>query len=417
MDASANRVDPHGMTHRNLTVPVLLLLVSLLLAACSSPTAATTATTSPTPIGEPSAEPTPSDATPSVSPTASATPDPTPAATVTPTPTPEPEVPIFAPAQEMSALEGTLNALAEVYPSPGEFSFAVTDMDTGETVGVNLDRLHLTGCTVNYFVLLQSTLDVQNGRIDESEVGDLIAATIRTSNPVTARELYQIAGDGDVIAGLERVSTLIDSLAGDDVVFDHPPLYGHESLGVDPNNYISAAAMNEALRATYADGVLEDEWLDYLLEKMTGVKDGLNYLLAVGPTVPVSHKNGFFPTDSGKWVDNDIGIVRFEQDGQERAYAVSFFSQFVPVKYGDVVLGQQLSTATWEFFQERYPTAELVAPPDTSDEPVEDAGATDETATTDDATSAGDTAVEDSVPADDTATTEDGSAADGDSDS
>lgn len=427
MDASANRVDPQCMTHRNLTVPALLLILSLMLAACSSPTAATTATTSPTPISEPSAEPTPIEATPSVSPTPNGTPEPTPPpATVTPTPTPEPEVPIFAPAQEMSALEETLNALAEVYPSPGEFSFAVTDMDTGETVGVNLDRLHLTGCTVNYFVLLQSTLDVQNGRIDESEVGDLIAATIRTSNPVTARELYQIAGDGDVIAGLERVSTLIDSLAGDDVVFDHPPLYGHESLGVDPNNYISAAAMNEALRATYADGVLQDEWLDYLLEKMTGVKDGLNYLLAVGPTVPVSHKNGFFPTDSGKWVDNDIGIVRFEQDGQERAYAVSFFSQFVPVKYGDVVLGQQLSTATWEFFQERYPTAELVAAPDTSDEPVEDAAATDESAddttatedtTSTDDSSADDTSADDSAPAEDTAATDDAPAAGGDSDS
>jgi hypothetical protein len=279
----------------------------------------------------------------------------------------------------MSALDEVLNTLAEAYTSPGEFSFAVTDLQTGETAGVNLDRLHLTGCTVNYFVLLQSTIDAQNGRVEESEVGDLIAATIRTSNPVTARELYQLAGDGDVIAGLERVSTLIDSLAGDDVVFDHPPLFGHESLGVDPNNYISAAAMNEALRATYADGLLDDEWLDYLLEKMTGVKDGLNYLLAVGPDVPVSHKNGFFPTDGGKWVDNDIGIVRFQQDGQERAYAVSFFSQFVPVKYGDVVLGQQLSTATWEFFQERYPQPELLASNEpTSEEESNDAESTGE---------------------------------------
>ena len=295
--------------------------------------------------------------TPSATPTA--TPPPS-----TPTPEPDPEPPIVETAAPMSALEKTLNALADAYTSPGEFSFAVTDLHTGETVGVNLERPHLTGCTVNYFVLLQSTIDAQEERIEESKVGDLIAATIRTSNPVTARELYRLAGDGDVIAGLERVASLIDDLAGDGAVFDHPPLYQHESLGVDRNNYITAAAMNESLRATYADGLLEDEWLDYLLEKMTGVKDGLNYLLAVGPEVPVSHKNGFFPTDGGRWVDNDVGIVRFEQDGVERAYAVSFFSQFVPVKYGDVALGQQLSTATWEFFQERYPSAELLASAD-----------------------------------------------------
>jgi len=268
----------------------------------------------------------------------------------------------------MTILAETLNALAEAYTSPGDFAFAVTDMQTAETVGVNLERPQLTGCSVNYFVLLQSTIDAQSGRIEEEAVGELIGATIRTSNPVTARELYRLAGDGDVIAGLERVAALIDDLSGDGAIFDHPPLYGHESLGVDRNNYITAEAMNEALRATYADGLLDDEWLDYLLEKMTDVKDGLNYLLPVGPDVPVSHKNGFFPTDGGKWVDNDIGIVRFEQDGEERAYAVSFFSQFVPVKYGDVVLGQQLSTATWKFFQERYPQTELVAATDAADD-------------------------------------------------
>ena len=353
------------MPHRNLSVLLTVLALSLFLIACSSSTAPASVTADAEPVpteapADPTSSPTPTS--PPISPTATATPTPpvvTP--TATPEPEPDPDVPVVAPAAEMAALQEILTGLADAYASPGEFAFAVTDLQTGETVGVNLERPHLTGCTVNYFVLLQSTIDAQEGRVEEDVVGDLIAATIRGSNPVTARDLYRIAGDGEVMPGVERVATLIEELSGDGAVFDHPPLFANESRGVDRNNWISAAAMNEALRATYADGILDDEWLDYLLEKMTGVKDGLNYLLAVGPDVPVSHKNGFFPTDSGKWVDNDVGIVRFDQDGVERAYAVSFFSQFVPVKYGDVVLGQQLSTATWEFFQERYPPAELVA--------------------------------------------------------
>ena len=44
-----------------------------------------------------------------------------------------------------------------------------------------------------------------------------------------------------------------------------------------------------------------------------------------------------------------------------------------PVKYGDVVLGQQLSTATWNFFQERYPATELVAATDEEPDETEEA--------------------------------------------
>ncbi len=60
-------------------------------------------------------------------------------------------------------------------------------------------------------------------------------------------------------------------------------------------------------------------------------------------------------------MDNDIAIVRFEQDGEDRAYVISFFSQRVPEKYGDVALGQQLSAAAWAFFQRRYPSAGAAA--------------------------------------------------------
>ena len=352
----------HGMVHRSLAALLVLIASATVLAACSGssdPTPEATAT--PVATEPPTVIPSAATGTQAPTVTSEAKPSPTPL----PASTPESAVPINFPTAEMSALEATLTAIASASRVAGEFAFAVTDIQTSETVGVNIERPHLTGCTVNYFVLLQATIDAQEGRVAEDVVGDLIAATIRTSNPVTARELYGIAGDGDVLDGVERVAELLDELSGDDAVFDHLPLFGNHSRGGDRNNWISAVAMNEALRASYADGILDDEWRSYLLEKMTGVKGGLNYLLAVGPDVPVSRKNGFFPTDGGKWVDNDIGFVRFEQDGEERVYAVSFFSQWVEVKYDDIPLGQRLSTATWEFFQERYPSPDFVAASDT----------------------------------------------------
>jgi hypothetical protein len=343
------------MTHRGGAAVAALIAVALLLAGCSGSAGAAPSSPSveatPTPEVSATAIASPTTAPPPAVPTATATP--APIATPEPPPTVEVAVP-------MSDLEAALNEIAAAYTAPGEYAFAVTDLQTGETVGVNLERPHYTGCTVNLLVLVRATLDVQAGLLEEEVVGDLISETIRTSNAVTAHELYRIVGDGDVVAGVERVAALAEVLAPGGVILDHPPLYRHESRGVDPNNWVTASAMNEALAAIHNHGLLTEEWLDYLLEKMTGVKPGLNYLLATGPQVPVSHKNGFFPADDGKsWVDNDVGIVRFEQDDEERAYAVSFFSQRVPTKYGDVALGQRLSLATWEFFLERYPSTEI----------------------------------------------------------
>lgn len=175
---------------------------------------------------------------------------------------------------------------------------------------------------------------------------------------MTARDLYRIVGDGEVVRGVQRVADLIELLELGDTILDHPPLYASESLGIDPNNWSIATDTNRALAALYEGRLLTEEWRDYLLEKMSEVKAGLNYLTAYGPDVPVSHKNGFFPALDGWYVDNDIGIVRFERDGRQLAYAISFFSQRVPKKYDDIPLAQRLTTTTWAFFEQRYPAAE-----------------------------------------------------------
>ncbi|MBT5774338.1 MAG: hypothetical protein HOH95_08175 [Dehalococcoidia bacterium] len=336
---------------------LLLLPLLLLLTACNSAPAAT-----PTPTA--SATASPSTPTPTA--------QPTPAVTPTPAPTPPPELdPLPEPQAPITELQDTLDRLLAGNVAGGEYAFAVTDLQTGESVGIGLDRPHYTGCVSNFFVILQATVDVQNGRYDEAEVGDLISRTIFSSNPVTARDLYRIVGDGDIIAGVQRVADLVAVLEMGDTVLDHPPGYQQHSLGVDRNNWSTVVDTNRALTALYSGDLLTEQWRDYLLAKMAEVKPGLNYLTGYGPDEPnalVSHKNGFFPTNAGWYVDNDIGIVRFERDGEQLAYAISFFSQRVPTKYDDIPFAQRLTTATWAFFQERYPAPEPPPSSATSDD-------------------------------------------------
>jgi hypothetical protein len=94
---------------------------------------------------------------------------------------------------------------------------------------------------------------------------------------------------------------------------------------------------------------------DYVLEVLSEVKPGLNYLTAVVPDGTVSHKNGFFIGSNG-YVDNDVGIIRLQRGDVEYAYALSFLSEQVPTEYGDVALGQQLGALAYDVMAARYPT-------------------------------------------------------------
>ena len=47
--------------------------------------------------------------------------------------------------------------------------------------------------------------------------------------------------------------------------------------------------------------------------------------------------------------------MRFERGGVEYAYAISFFSDFVVEKYGDIPVAQEISQLAWAYFDQTYP--------------------------------------------------------------
>ena len=258
-----------------------------------------------------------------------------------------------APAADMLALRDQL--ASAIAASPIDTAVAVTDLRTGETVDVHGVDERLPGCTINLFALFQVVSDLDVGAYPESAVGDTIGRTINRSDPILARDLVTYyVGAGDLRRGMARVNDFMHALGMTSTLLDHPPAFDGDSLFGLADNRITARDVNRGLAAIWGDRVLDPSWRDYLLEKMTLVKPGLNYLIPVGVSAgaTVSHKNGFLWEDG--WTDNDIGIVWFERGGQRYGYAISYFTQFVPVKYDDIPLGQQISSLAFQWFVGRY---------------------------------------------------------------
>jgi hypothetical protein len=271
-----------------------------------------------------------------------------------PTPTPVPGPP--PPPHAFLELRDQLEAQIAAHPYNAEIAIAVTDLQTGHTIDVHGTRPHLSGCVMNLFVILETVRMVQDGEIPMSSINSLVYATTWSSNAVTANTLYTIAGGGNGVEGVRRVAALIDELGLIGTILDHPPGYPGTAIGVDPNNWVTAVDTNRALELLYHDEILDPAHTGYVMNALSEVKWGLNYLTAAGvpSSVTVSHKNGFFPSSAG-FIDNDVGIVRFWRDGQEYAYAVSFFSQYNPFKYSQIPLAQQMMRTIWAYFDQAYP--------------------------------------------------------------
>lgn len=325
---------------------LLVASVALLLGCLSDPGVTSTAIATATPAASVLAPTTidcpPEDELPTIVGT-TGVPPPIPTVTVTAVPS----------SSAWLQLRSDLAALVDGYAVPGDYAVAVTDLQTGETLSVNGDRRQLAGCIVNLFVLMAATQELEDGRLSESAVTGLIGSTTWSSNATTAMEIVLALGEGDGVAGTQHVADYVGSLALDgEIILDHPPLYAEYSIGRDPNNWVTAEAMNEALVLLWEGEALSDAWRDFLLAHLEAVKPGLNYLVASVPA-RVSHKNGFFRASSG-YVDNDTGIVRFLAGDREYAYAVTLLSQGVDIKYADVPLSQELMRTIHTYFTDTY---------------------------------------------------------------
>jgi beta-lactamase class A len=291
-----------------------------------------------------------------------------------------------AAAEEPGQLADLQEQLQRAIDASGlDVTIAVTDLETGETAAVRGDEPRLTGCTINLLVLIQAALDMEAGRLAYEDADWLVRQIIYWSEPHRARQLVEIVGNGDVLNGILRIRYLVSRLGLATAVFDHPPAYDGDSISrlwgppsdpdvvteegaiayeprpIDgespeaPVNLISAADMNRLLGALWRNEILSPEWTDYLLDRMTRVSPGLQYLVGYARLngAVVSHKNGYSWSPRG-YSDNDAGIVRFSSGGSTHAYAVSYYADQLRRELGDVAVAQRLMRIIWNYFQERY---------------------------------------------------------------
>ncbi|HWC29374.1 MAG TPA: hypothetical protein VG845_04745, partial [Dehalococcoidia bacterium] len=145
---------------------------------------------------------------------------------------------------DLLALRAEMAKAIGSYTVSGKYAVAVTDLQTGETTGVNEKTPHLSGCVANLFLLLEVVRRIDTGDLQLAAADRLIAATTWSSNAATARDLYVLLGKGDATEGTRAVNQLIDNvLELDGVVLDRPPGYAEYSLGLDYNNSVTAAAI------------------------------------------------------------------------------------------------------------------------------------------------------------------------------
>jgi Beta-lactamase enzyme family len=295
------------------------------------------------------------------------------------------------PAQPAAAdgLDDLKARLQETVDDSGfDVAVAVTDLQTGETAAVRGDEPRLSGCTINLLVLIQATLDMEAGLLEQEDVDFALRQTIFWSDPHYSRQIVSMIGGGDIRAGVTRVRELASRLGLQTAVFDHPPAYDAYSASlpppaptdtqvnepvdpevspetefllqpqpdvVVPDNVISPSDMNRVLGALWRDDILSPEWTSYLMNRMTRVSPGLQYILgsSAGFSTVVSHKNGYYWTPEGH-TDSDVGIVRFTVAETEYAYAVSYYAAHLDDEFDDIGVAQRLMRVARDYFDEKY---------------------------------------------------------------
>lgn len=286
----------------------------------------------------------------------SATPDPSPSPAATAVSIPATPIlyaniglsPAFA--QLLAELQAEVDAYSQAKGGVS-VAIAVTDLQIGETIAVNGDELHRSGCTINLFALLAATERFQAGVADPNDFAYSVRVGIGSSYPPEVKHFIQSIF-GSQAEGAAYGQALMRGWGMETSVFDHVPYYGER----DTNNYLTALETNLALVQLHRRQLLSPEWTDYALEVLTDIDPDLNYMLPryLPWDASVAHKIGYH-WDSDGWVNNDAGIVSFTgEDGLRKTYVISYLSQQAPTERIGNWLAGRLSGMVWDYFAGTY---------------------------------------------------------------
>ena len=257
---------------------------------------------------------------------------------------------------EMLTLRDALAAEMDSYSAEVggiEVAVAVTDLQTGETVSVNGNTPHRTGCTINMFALLAAVGEFQAGNAGPDAVAYSITRGIGGSYPPEVRQFMDdIFGWYQV--GVERARGMMSAWGMRTSYFDHIPYYGGSDS--PPPNILTALETNEIFVKLYRGQLFNAQWTAYTLGVLRDIASYVQYILPryLPWQATVAHKIGYY-WDYDGWVNNDAGIVTFTgADGREKAYVITYFSQLARTEQIGYSFGARLSRVVWDFMAPRY---------------------------------------------------------------
>ncbi len=243
-----------------------------------------------------------------------------------------------------------------------DVAVAVTDLQTGQTVSVGGNVPHKTGCTINMFGLLAAVSEFQAGNASPDDVTYSISRGIGGSYPPEVKNFLQTVF-GSHTDGVSRARELMKSWGMKTSFFDHVPYYG----GEDPApNILTALETNDILGRLYRGQLFNPEWTAFTLEKLRDIAYYVQYILPkyLPYGAAVAHKIGYY-WDYDGWVNNDVGIVTFTGgDGQEKAYAITYLSQYARTEQIGYSFGARLSKVAWDYMAPKYGVANEAWVPD-----------------------------------------------------
>ena len=254
----------------------------------------------------------------------------------------------------MATLQGELDALVSGWA--GRSGVAVMDLQTGQIVGVNIDQQQVSACVVKIFIMMAVAEDIEAGKYTAASVDDLVRDAMGPSNTWPARELTILAGGGNLTTGVLRVNAIMQSLGMTRSVMPHPPGYPEIDHGLGTGEiYITGRDMVVALGKLYRGEALSAWATDYVLWSMTIAIPGQQQSLGGG--IPYSatlyHKIGLLYAPNDVW--NDAGVVTFQRDGREYAYAIASLSSDSGNWLNGYYYGTAASATAWQTISPVYP--------------------------------------------------------------
>jgi hypothetical protein len=268
---------------------------------------------------------------------------------------------------EMSSLQGDLQTMINDYKRsvPGiDVGVAVTDLVTGETLSIGGNALHKTGCVINFFALLSAVDMFQSGQSSPRGQEYSIRKGIGGSYPPEVKNFLGRTF-GNYLTGVQHARDLMAGWGLSIANYDHVPYYGGANAAP---NVVTPLETNDILTRLYRGQLFNQQWTAYTIGVLNDSYSYVNYILPkyLPYYATVGHKIGYF-WDWDGWVNNDIGLVTFTgADGNEKAYAISYFSQYAPSEYAGYSFGARISQTVWNSVANRYginPQPVVTAPP------------------------------------------------------